>query len=291
MQPFVISNQHPDWVKPLLIALDKRGIIYKTENPVHHFFAIEDKTPRYGIFFNSMSPDVYLQHCGVQEIFHTLSHLKHLENHGVRVINGYRAFAHETSKSLQLILMQQLCIKHPKTHVASDVSQIEAATAGLRFPVVIKANVGGKNEPLTPFGSIEEVREAIKANQIGLAADHTLLLQEFIPARGGYTHRVETLGGKYSYAVRKNDSKADAYIPSAEVIKTVETIVQMAGVDIGGVEYVIDDRNGDILYYEVNTHADFVPDVANVTGFDPYERVADYLENEIIRRAEDIAVV
>lgn len=291
MQPFVISHQHPDWIKPLFVALEKRGIIYKTENPARHYFAIEDKTPRYGIFFNSMSPDVYLKNCGVQEIFHILSHLKHLENHCVRVINGYRAFAHETSKSLQLILMQQLGIKHPKTHVASDVLQMEAASTGLRFPIVIKANVGGNADLFKPFQSIEEIREAIKNKQTGSTTNHTILLQELIPARGGYTHRVETLGGKYFYAVRKNESRADAYIPPAEVVKTVETIVQMAGVDIGGVEYLIDDRNGDVLYYEVNTHADFVPNVADVIGFDPFDRVADYLENEIIRRAEDIAVV
>jgi hypothetical protein len=32
--------------------------------------------------------------------------------------------------------------------------------------------------------------------------DSVALIQEFVPARGGYITRVETLGGRYLYAIR-----------------------------------------------------------------------------------------
>jgi predicted ATP-grasp superfamily ATP-dependent carboligase len=324
MLPFIISHEHPDWFKPLFAELEKKGISYQTVNPTAHSFAIEEKTPQMSLFFNRMSPSAYLRN-GVQGTFYTLNYLKHLEHHGIRVINGYRAFTYETSKALQLMLLEQLGIKYPKSRVINHVSQIEAATEGLRFPIVVKANIGGSGAGIEKFNTIEEVREAIKNNQIDLGIDYTALVQEFIPARGGYITRVETLGGKYLYAIRvytngesfnlcpadicqtttgqdlvrnacaldapKNGLKVEAYTPPDEVIKNIETIMQQSGIDVGGIEYIIDDRDGEILYYDVNALSNFVADAVNVIGFNPHERLVEYLEQEAVKKTEDVAVV
>jgi predicted ATP-grasp superfamily ATP-dependent carboligase len=324
MFPFAIFHEHPDWFKPLFTELEKRGIAYKSIDPTRHHYAIEERAPQFSLFFNRMSPSAYLRD-GIQGTFYTLNYLKHLEHHGIRVINGYRAFTYETSKALQLMLMQQLGIKYPKAHVVNHTSQIEAATEGLRFPIVVKANIGGSGAGIEKFNSIEEVREAIKNNQIDFGVDHTALVQEFIPARGGYISRVETLGGKYLYAIRvytngesfnlcpadicqtttgqdlvrnacaldapKNGLKVEAFTPSDEIIKNIETLVQQSGIDVGGIEYIIDDRDGEVLYYDVNALSNFVADAVNVIGFNPHERLVAYLEQEAVRKAEDVAVV
>lgn len=324
MQPFVIYHEHPDWFKPLFSELEKRGLPYRSENPVRHNFAIEDHSAKSGVFFNRMSPSAYLRD-GIQGMFYTLNYLKHLELNGVRVINGYRAFTYETSKALQLMLLEQLGIKYPKAHVVNHTSQIEEAAEGLRFPIVVKANIGGSGAGIEKFDSIEEVREAIKNNQIDFGVDHTALVQEFIPAQGGYITRVETLGGKFLYAIRvyitgetfnlcpadicqttagqdlvrnacaldapKNGLRVEAYTPPADVIKNIETIVQKAGIDVGGIEYIIDDRDGEVLYYDVNALSNFVADAVNVIGFNPHERLVDFLEHEAVHQSEDIAVV
>jgi biotin carboxylase len=223
------------------------------------------------------------------------------------------------------MLMQQLGIKYPKSRVINHASQVEAATEGLRFPIVVKANIGGSGAGIEKFNSIEEVREAVNNNQIDLGIDHTALVQEFIPARGGYITRVETLGGKYLYAIRvyttgesfnlcpadicqttagqdlvrnacaldapKNGLKVEAFTPSAEIIKNVETIIQQSGIDVGGIEYIIDDRDGEVLYYDVNALSNFVADAINVIGFNPHERLVEYLEQEAVKKTEDVAVV
>jgi hypothetical protein len=56
--------------------------------------------------------------------------------------------------------------------------------------------------------------------------------------------------------------------------------MQTAGIDVGGVEYVIDDRNGRLLYYDINALSNFVADPERVIGFNPYARLADYLISE-----------
>ncbi|MFD1256347.1 RimK family alpha-L-glutamate ligase [Mucilaginibacter terrae] len=324
MSPFIISHEHPDWFKPLFAELEKKGIPYKTVNPTQHTYAIEEAAPNMSLFFNRMSPSAYLRD-GVQGTFYTLNYLKHLENQGVRVINGYRAFTYETSKALQLMLLQQLGIKYPKSRVINHASQVEAATEGLRFPIVVKANIGGSGAGIEKFDSIDEVRHAVNNHQIDLGIDHTALVQEFIPARGGYITRVETLGGKYLYAIRvyttgesfnlcpadicqtttgqdlvrnacaldapKNGLKVEAFTPSAEIIKNIETIVQQSGIDVGGIEYIIDDRDGEVLYYDVNALSNFVADAVNVIGFNPHERLVEYLEQQAVLKGEDVAVV
>jgi glutathione synthase/RimK-type ligase-like ATP-grasp enzyme len=319
MSALVISHEHPDWFKPLFNELEKRGVEFETTNPTQHTFAIDGERPDFDVFFNRMSPSAYLRD-GVQGTFYTLNYLKFLEQHGVRVLNGYKAFTYETSKALQLLLLQKLCIKYPKSRVVNHVSQIKEAAEGLRYPIVIKANIGGSGAGIEKFNSWEEVQSGIDTDQIDFGIDHTALVQEFIPAQGGYITRVETLGGKYLYGIRvyltgesfnlcpadicqttagqdlvrnacaldapKNGLKVEAFTPSDEIMKNIETIVQESGIDVGGIEYIIDERDGEVYYYDVNALSNFVADAVNVIGFNPHERLVDFIEEQLATVSE-----
>ena len=322
MLPFGIFHEHPDGFKPLFAELEARGIPYERINPVQHYFSIDAPKPAYSLFFNRMSPSAYLRD-GVQGIFYTRDYLKHLEDHGVRVINGYHAFTYETSKALQLILLERLGLKYPKARVVNHISQVMAAAEGLRFPIVVKANIGGSGAGITKYDSPEALKESVKAGEIDFGIDHTALVQEYIPARGGYITRVETLGGKYLYAIRvyitgdtfnlcpadicqtnngkelvrnacaldapKNGLKVEGYTPPPEVIKAIETIMQESRIDVGGIEYIIDDRDGELLYYDVNALSNFVADAVNVIGFNPHHRLVDFLEGQALRKGQAFA--
>jgi hypothetical protein len=47
---------------------------------------------------------------------------------------------------------------------------------------------------------------------------------------------------------------------------------------VGGIEYLVDDRDGRHYFYDVNALSNFVADAPNVIGFDPFARLVDYLE-------------
>jgi hypothetical protein len=51
--------------------------------------------------------------------------------------------------------------------------------------------------------------------------------------------------------------------------------------DVGGIEYLIDDRDGRHYFYDINALSNFVADARNVIGFDPFERLVDYLVERI----------
>jgi hypothetical protein len=70
----------------------------------------------------------------------------------------------------------------------------------------------------------------------------------------------------------------EGYTPPSSVIQAVESLVQHSGIDVGGIEYIIDDRDGALLYYDVNALSNFVADAVNVIGFNPHGRLVDYLE-------------
>ena len=47
--------------------------------------------------------------------------------------------------------------------------------------------------------------------------------------------------------------------------------------DVGGVEYIVDDRDGQLYFYDVNALSNFVADAPKVIGFDPHVNLVDFL--------------
>jgi glutathione synthase/RimK-type ligase-like ATP-grasp enzyme len=307
--------EHPQWFAPIFAELTRRGVAFDTLFIPDHFYAIGSERPTFKVLFNRMSPSADSRDHG-SGIFHTLAYLEHLELQGVRVINGVKAYRYEISKAAQHSLLQSLGIKFLPSRVIHRASQAVAAAEGLRYPIVVKANIGGSGKGIVRYDSKEQLQAAVDAGTVDLGYDSIALVQEFVPARGGFITRVETLGGKYLYSIRvhlsgqtfdlcpadicqtargealnnacvveanKAGLKVEGYTPPPEVIANIERIVQAAGIDVGGIEYIVDDRDGEIYYYDVNALSNFVADAPRVIGFNPVENLADFLEAEVRR--------
>ena len=313
-RPIGIYYEHPDWFRPLFAELDRRGTPYeRLDAGRHRYDATNGDGSQYGLVFNRMSPSAYLRGRG-HSILYTLNYLAHLQQLGVRVVNGLDAFRVETSKALQLSLLKSLDLPFPAARVINHPSEAPAASEGLRFPVVVKANIGGSGAGIVRFDSKADLQRAVDEGRVELGLDQTALVQEFIPARGGHITRVEVLGGRYLYAINvystgesfnlcpadicqstdgttlaraacpadapKNNLRVEGYAPPAEVIADVERIMAAAHIEIGVVEYIVDDRDGQRYYYDINALSNFVADAPRVIGFDPFARLVDFLEAE-----------
>lgn len=317
-KPMAVYYEHPDWFRPLFAELDRRGTLYVRVEGGYHQYDASETDSEYSLLFNRMSPSAYLRGNG-QGILYTHNYLKHLERLGTRVINGREAFMIETSKALQLSLLESLGLPYPRARVINCASLAVEAARDLRFPIVVKANIGGSGAGIVRYDSQASLARAVEAGTIDLGIDQTALVQEFIPARGGHITRVETLGGKYLYGIRvftsgesfnlcpadicqttdgielarvacpvdapRSGLQVESYTPPVEVIDSVERIVRAAQIDVGGVEYIIDDRDGSLLYYDINALSNFVAEAPRVVGFDPHERLVDFLEEEANRCA------
>src|ERR1700756_2306497 len=313
-KPIAIYYEQPHWFKPLFAELDRRGTSYVKLNAVDHAYAIEDHPEqRFSIVMNRMSPSAWNREHG-DCIFYTLGYLDHLERRAMRVINGLRAFRTELSKAAQLSLLDSLGLPFPKARVIHRASQAVAATDGLRWPIVVKPNIGGSGAGVKRFDTPEALAQAAEANELAFGMDSTALVQEFIPARDSHIVRVEVLNGKYLYAIKvhitgetfdlcpadickttggvelnraacavdapKTGISVEGFKPPGEVIADVERIMSHAGIELGGVEYITDDRTGQRLYYDINALSNFVADGPRVIGFDPFAKLVDWLEAE-----------
>ncbi len=225
----------------------------------------------------------------------------------MRVVNGYRAFVSETSKALQLNMLERLGLPYPKAIVINHPSQAVAAADKIGFPVILKPNIGGSGAGIKKFSSRAELKAAVDANELYFGVDNVALVQEAFTARDGVITRVEVLGGKYLYAIQihitgetfdlcpadickntrgeeltriacpvdapKTGMTVEAYRGPGAVIEQVERMMREAGIEVGGVEYVIDEPTGRLLYYDLNALSNFVADPVRMIGFNPYERL------------------
>lgn len=310
--PIGIFHEHQDWFRPLFAELERRGLPYERIDARQHHYDPRQGQPDYSLVVNRMSPSAYLRGAG-QGIFHTHNYLAHLERRGVPVVNGRQAYTVETSKALQLEILEELGLPYPRARVINHPAQALAAAEGLRYPVVVKPNIGGSGAGIVRFDDQVALRRAVETGQIDLGIDQTALVQEYIPARGGHITRVETLDRQYLYAINvyntgqgfnlcpadicqttdgvelsrgacpadapKSGIRVEAATPPPAVIAAVERIVAASAIDVGGIEYIVDDRDGQILYYDINALSNFVADAPRVIGFDPHVRLVDYLES------------
>lgn len=311
-RPIAIYYEHPHWFAPLFAELERRGTPHTRVHAAVHRFDPADRPP-YALVFNRMSPSAWLRGHG-PAVFYTHHFLGHLEQNGVRVVNGARAFVAETSKALQISIIDRLGLPYPRTRVINDPAETPEAASGLRFPIVVKPNVGGSGAGVRRFDTLEALSAAAAAGDLEFGPDRTALVQEYIPAEHGRITRVEVLGGRFLYAIQvyfsgdsfnlcpadicqttdgaelartacpvdapRNGLRVEGYTPPPEVVANVERIAAACGIEVGGIEYVIDARDGRLYYYDVNALSNFVADAPRVVGFDPFERLADFLEQE-----------
>jgi biotin carboxylase len=317
-----IYYEHPDWYRPLFDELDRRGVPYARVQADRHRYDPSERSAPHSVVLNRMSPSAFTRGRG-HLTFYTLQYLAHLERLGVRVINGTAAWRTEISKAYQLTLLERLRLPYPRARIIHDGSQAPSAAEGLRFPVVVKPNIGGSGAGIRRFDSPDALERAAREERLELGLDRTALVQECIPAEHGRIVRVEVLNGKFLYGIRvymtgdtfnlcpadlchsvdgaelaraacpadapRNGLRVEGYTPPPPVQAAVERILSAAGIEIGGVEYLIDGRDGGLYYYDINALSNFVADAPRIVGFDPFARLADWLEAEL-RRAQQRVV-
>jgi len=307
MKPdLAVLYEHPKWFSPLFYALERRGVAFDAVHLSSHSFDPAGYAAPAPVVFNRVAMSSFLRE-PEHGIFYAQALLSHWEGNGARVLNGAKVLALDSSKARQLSLLARLGLATPDTRVVHRVQDLAAASRGMSYPLLVKANIGGSGAGIARYSSEAELAAAIADKTIPDSIDKVLLLQEYVPARGGSIIRVETLGGKFLYALEVEtggDSfdlcPADACIaqpgrpaigmkavmPSPEIVEAAEATAQAVGLDVGGVELLIDDRDGVARFYDINALSNFVADPMGVLGWDPHDRLIDFITAAINEKAQ-----
>jgi glutathione synthase/RimK-type ligase-like ATP-grasp enzyme len=311
--PIAVYYEHPDWFRPLFTELDRRGIPFvRIDGGRHHFDPAERELfGEFALFFNRMSPSAW-KRGRAPAIFHTLQFLGHLEGLGVPCFNGYESFIYETSKALQVSLLERLGLPVPRTRVVNDPSVLTGAARELTFPLVVKPNIGGSGAGIIRFDSADDLAKGVEAGAIHPGIDGVLLLQEYHRPHRGSIVRIETLEGAFLYAIRvhmgedagfdlcpadicktvdgstlesaacpagaaKSGLTVERYNPPPWAVEAALRIAREARLDVGGIEYLESERDEGIYFYDINALSNFVAEPLRVVGFDPTARLVDAL--------------
>jgi glutathione synthase/RimK-type ligase-like ATP-grasp enzyme len=207
--------------------------------------------------------------------------------------------AMDSSKARQLSLLHRLGLATPRTRVVHRAADLPKAAEEIGYPLLVKANVGGSGAGIMRFDSAAELAAVVAANEAPSSVDRVLMVQEAVPARGGLNWRLETLGGKFLYALEvagagefdlcpadacedgRGAIQMRAFDPPPEIVAAAERVAQAIGMDVGGVEVMVDDRDGSPRFYDINALSNFVARPHDVLGWDPHDRLVDWLKNRI----------
>jgi hypothetical protein len=310
----VVLFEHPEWQKPLFSALERRGVRFGKFDLKRACFD-PDRVPDAPLYFNQASPSAYVRG-NTRAVPFALSLMRSLELGGARVLNGSRAFALELSKSAQAALMRKLCIAHPRTLAFNDV---DAALArwGENWPALLKPEQGGSGARMYLLHSAGELTRLLRDTPGLWAPDNLLTLQEYFPvdpARG--IVRMEFLGGELLYAMRvvshgafnlcpsevcnPAEGAGECAVPETVPARPVEffpypgvpdeqvaagkKLMAAGGLDVGGIEY-LEAADARAIFYDVNANSNLRAPIAREFGFDPFERVVDFLVEQITSAA------
>ena len=318
MHDIAILFEHPEWQKPHFEALKKRGLDFTTVDLKKNAFH-SDEALRAKVVFNQASPSAYTRG-NVRAVPQALALLRHYERLGAKVINGSEAFLNELSKAAQVALCRALDIDHPHSIIFNDVeAAIEALNklpAAERYPRLLKPDLGGSGARIAVIEDESALRQAFM-NEDVWAPDNLFLLQEYLAHDKDFgIVRLEFVNGELLYPMRVvthgrfnlcpspvcNPESADesgaCEIPSEEDLRPVEfypykdvpldvvskakRILKAAKIDIGGVEY-LETPEGRRVFYDVNANSNLRPQVAEHFGVEPFEKVVDFLEEEVAK--------
>ncbi len=306
----IVIHEHPEWQKPLFAVLERRGLPFAAYDLKRNAFD-PDRLPRARLYFNQASPSAYVRG-NSRAVPLALALMRAIEQGGARVLNGSRAFAFELSKSAQVAVMRQLGIDHPRTIAFNDPeAALELSQAG--WPALLKPEQGGSGARMYLLNSPDEFRRLLGERPELWLPDNLLLLQEYFPtdpARG--IVRMEFLGGELLYAMRvvshgafnlcpsescnpEGGGAGHCDLPAAAPAKPVEfypfaevpadavdagkRLAAAGGLDVGGIEYL--ESAGRRVFYDINANSNLRAPIGKAFGFDPFERVADWLESQL----------
>ncbi|MFA5968918.1 MAG: alpha-L-glutamate ligase [Sphingomonas sp.] len=304
MHDLAVFYEHPQWFAPLFAALDRHGIDYVKIGIEGHVFDPAASPPPARVVFSRLAMSSFLRSPD-HAIFYSSALYAHWAGQGARIVNGADVLAVDANKARQLALIAGLGLAAPATRVVHRAVDIPDAARGLRFPIVVKANIGGAGAGIMRYENADDLAVAVADKFLPTSIDGVLLVQEYVPARDGRVTRIETLAGKYLYAIDIDGGgqfdlcPADACVadgkpiimvkadPAPALIDAAERIACAAGLDVGGVEVMIDDRDGVPRCYDINALSNFVARPLDVLGWDPHEKLIDYLEGEIAQATRD----
>ncbi|TMW72519.1 ATP-grasp domain-containing protein [Alteribacter natronophilus] len=316
MSKIYIIHENDEWTAPLKEALTALEVPYEDWHLAEGTVNLQEAPPE-GIFYNRMSASSHTRgHRYAPELAQAV--IAWLESHGRTVLNDSRALQLELSKVLQYEKLKQFGIRTPDTVAAVGAQQLGKAAQSFPAPFITKHNRAGKGLGVMRFDTAESLQRYAAGGAFDDSVDGITLLQQFIDSPTRTITRCEFIGGKFLYAVRVDTSEGFELCPaeacdigetveacpttgagdgfkaapekrpkfeiiegfSSPLIQKYEAFLAANGIAFAGIEF-IEDADGTIFTYDVNTNTNYNPNAENTAGVYGMKELAAYLKKEL----------
>lgn len=246
------------------------------------------------LYINRVFPsaDMRGNTASIQKMEHLLNLLTLQEIH---VINSQGAFLYDCSKWKTYTVLKKKGYKIPElVHInAESIHKID--TKELKFPMVAKRDCGGRSYDMqiirTADAMIDFIRNIYRTNWV---------FQEFVEPIKGYTTRVEVIDNEIMAVLKRfigrsgissysMGSRYEIYedCPSG-ILEDSITVLNALGIEMGSLDF-IESGHGMIYLIDVNATSNFTLDYVPLLGFDPIEKMVEYIfkEYNIISTGEE----
>jgi len=307
-----ILHENDEWIEPLRKELQAINVPFEEWHLGKRNVERLDKPP-HGIFYNRMSASSHTRgHRYAPE--HTAVVLNWLEKNKRRVINNSRALSLEISKSLQYKELEGFGIKTPRTIYCSNKESILKSANVFTKPFITKHNRGGKGLGVKLFNSKKELDSYVSSRDFEPSIDGITLLQDYIDANPKVIKRVEFVNSKFLYTVEVDASEGFELCPACpddqidipqqqligefcpttgnkfkiiknykknELIKKYEKFIAANGIEIAGIEYIIDQKD-EVYTYDVNTNTNYNLEAEKSSEIKGMKSIAAFLKEELL---------
>ncbi|PYZ96159.1 alpha-L-glutamate ligase [Alteribacter lacisalsi] len=312
MTKVYIIHENDEWTAPLKEALTEIGVPHEDWHFAHGTVDLQAEPPE-GIFYNRMSASSHTRgHRFAPELAQAV--IAWLESHGRTVLNDSRALQLELSKVLQYEKLKQFGIRTPDTVAAVGTAQLAKAAQSFPAPFITKHNRAGKGLGVMRFDTAESLEKYVSGGVFDDSVDGITLLQQFVDSPTRTITRCEFIGGRFLYAVRVDTSEGFELCPaeaceigetveacpvsgdeepekprskfeiidefSSQLIQKYEAFLAANGIAFAGIEF-IEDANGTVYTYDVNTNTNYNPKAEAAAGVYGMKELAAYLKKTL----------
>jgi hypothetical protein len=304
-----VLYENPDWLPPVLTALEAEGLRAVPFAVREGVFDPSDEPPP-GLWWNRMSPSAHTRGHGTS-IALMREVLAWLDAWGRRVINGSRTFAFEVSKFQQDLVLRRHGILTPRTVLAVGRDAILRAAKTFTGPYLIKHNQGGKGLGVALFEDVDTLAAHLDSGRFAPDPNGQVVLQQYVRPASARITRVELVGGAFLFAMESSTlggfelcpsdvcqaerNKPDVcpadgsatFTPSMlaaddPLVRRYEALCRAEAIDLAGIEYV-EDASGTRYTYDINCNTNYNAAFGRTIGIDGMRAVARFLRRSVVQ--------
>jgi len=215
----------------------------------------------------------------VNNFIFTLNELK------IPVINSYKAFYFDFNKLAAYKILKEKGFDIPRTLGINSFEACKSSLETIGLPAVLKRNCGGRAWNLELINNKNHIKKLKR--KFPLINDFWLV-QEYIPLKYNYITRIELVNdeiictlkrflgsGNISSYSRGSSLKLYNDVPE-EIIAAAKNALKILDIEMGSLD-IIESKNGKNYIIDVNATTNFTDDYIDLLGFNPLEKMCEYV--------------